>query len=106
MQQMTPPSRRYQEIEKLRRMLIEECIPHECRVMYDGMQILYTMGRRKFIAASVIECCHSIGGDQDRLELRGLLTREEQDQGGSVGNLTAEAVFDRIKAHAQSKRRV
>lgn len=105
MEQMTPGNG-YREIERLRRMLIEECIPHECRVMYDGMQILYIAGKRKFIIASVIECCHSIGGFQDRLELRGLLTCEEQDQGGSVGNLTAEAVFDRIKAHAQSKRRV
>ncbi|MBQ7885512.1 MAG: hypothetical protein IJ313_01310 [Clostridia bacterium] len=104
--QHNPPNNGYQEIERLRRRLIDACLPHECRPMYDGMQILYTMGKRKFIICSVIECCESIGHEEDRLELRGLLTKDELRNGGSAGGLTADEVFARIKAHAESKRRM
>lgn len=101
-----PINESYTEIVKLRRMLIDECIPHECSAMYDGMMIQYTMGREKYIVASVVEYCESEGHESDRLELRGLLTPQERKVCGSLGNLTAEQVFARIKEHAQSRRRV
>ena len=103
--QQIPRHEGYREIVKLRNMLIDACIPHECKGMYDGMMIQYTMGREKFVVASVTEYCESKGHECDLLELRGLLTREELKTGSSLGCLSAEQVFARIKAHAETRRR-
>lgn len=54
-----------------------------------------------FVAiCSAIETPFSYGHENDRIEIMGLLTEEEEANFDSVtGNLTAEDVFERIKAH-------
>lgn len=55
---------------------------------------------------SVIETDHSYGHDEDLLEIMGLLTDEEYEEDSVLGHLTAEEVFNRIKAHYNAKKAV
>lgn len=94
---------RYNEILKLKTMLEEAGIVFdfyprkELHDEWDGYQICYPAGTRRM--CSVIEGALTYGGLCDRLEIMGLLTKEEIKDGIVKGWLTAEDVFARIKKH-------
>jgi hypothetical protein len=120
---------KYGEIFKLHKMLEEAGIQHE---FYDetpdtswvvpGLGFDYTKYHifypswdeyRKGInletyasstGCSVIEGYGTYGDEQDLLEIMGLLTPEEEECGSVCGYLTAENVFERIKA-AEERRK-
>lgn len=93
----------YNEILKLKSMLEEagivfdfyprKVINDDC----DGYQICYPSDAGR--VCSVIEGALTYGGVCDRLEIMGLLTKEERKDGIVKGWLTAEDVFARIEKH-------
>ena len=90
----------YKEILKLKKMLKKEKIPYEFHEWFDGYQIGYPVLKPlNERVCSVIETKHSYGHDEDLLEIMGLLTEEESKDDSVLGHLTAENVFNRIKAH-------
>ena len=104
----------FEEIRKLDHLLIQANIPHEFHShMMGGFQITYygakgkpqaepgvLMGPGVGVVCSAIETPFSYGHENDRIEISGLLTEEEYNNGDSVkGNLTAEKIFERIKNH-------
>lgn len=81
----------YNEIIKLRDMLAEKGFEKSLIEFSDGYQI------RLADDISVIECSVSYGNEEDLLELYGgLTTKEEQEEGGAIGNLTAEEIVKRF----------
>ena len=89
-----PVNKDYQEILRLNQMLIDAEIPHVMEQYLDGWIVLYPGEPR---ICSVIEHQMSDGHLSDRLEISGLLNKEERRFGTTIGWLTAENVFDRIK---------
>lgn len=97
------------EIFKLKGMLERAEIPFEFSDRsYDGCggreyfyQIRYPKAEINAIC-SVIQCGFSYGGNEDKLEIMGLLTDEERERDSVAGWLTAEDVFERIKNHYKS----
>lgn len=87
----------YQEILRLEVMLQENNIPHEKREYLGGWQICYPNNAE--VICSVIEHDGSYGREDDRLEIMGLLTSEEEQYDSVVGHLTAEDVFNRIQKY-------
>lgn len=93
----------YNEILKLKTMLEEAGIVFDfyprkkVYSVFDGYQICYPANTG--IVCSVIEGALTYGGVCDRLEIMGLLTKEERKDGTVKGWLTAEDVFARIKKH-------
>lgn len=51
------------------------------------------------MVCSAIEHNYSYGGDQDLIEIMGLLTKEEEQYDSVKGHLSADDVFTRIKKH-------
>ncbi len=51
------------------------------------------------IVCSIIQGTYTYGGLENKLEIKGLLTEEEKENDDVCGWLTAEDVFERIKAH-------
>ena len=94
------PNRDYQEILKLDEMLTEADIPHTFGRLFDGWQICYpsNFGTPDFVM-DVIQHSGSYGSAEDKLEIMGLLTSEEEEQDAVVGYLTATEVFERIYNH-------
>ena len=86
---------KYQEILRLEAMLKENNIPYEKREILNGWQICYPSLIKR--VCSVIEHDGSYGREEDRLEIMGLLTAEEEKYDSVVGHLTAEDVLSRIK---------
>ena len=90
----------YQEILKLDRMLTDANIPHTLQRRFDGWQICYPVERPSYdCVMDAIELFCSYGHEKDRLEIRGLLTPEEEEIDSVLGYLTAEDVFERISRH-------
>lgn len=93
----------YNEILKLKTMLEEAGIVFDFyhrKDMHDEWgyyQICYPADAGR--VCSVIEGALTYGGVCDRLEIKGLLTKEECKYGIVKGWLTAEDVFARIKKH-------
>ena len=93
----------YNEILKLKAMLEEAGIVFdfyprkELHDEWDGYQIIYPADEGR--VCSVIEGALTRGGVCDKLEIMGLLTKEERKDGTVKGWLTAEDVFARIKKH-------
>ena len=87
----------YQEILRLEAMLKENNIPYEKGEALNGWQICYPCFALIKRACSVIEHDGSYGREEDRLEIMGLLTVEEEKYDSVVGHLTAEDVLSRIK---------
>lgn len=87
----------YKEILVLDKMLTDAGIPHETRRLLDGWQVFYFENGIRI--ADAIEHYGSYGHEADLLEIMGLLTPEEKEEDGVLGNLTAENVFKRIEAH-------
>lgn len=93
----------YNEILKLKAMLEEAGIVFDFYARkelddeWDGYQICYPADPGR--VCSVIEGALTYGGVCDKLEIMGLLTKEERKDGIVKGWLTAEDVFVRIKKH-------
>lgn len=100
---------KYKEIFKLKDMLEEANIPFEFEFIESEPMglLLYEIGVRYHLCypcfnkmiCSVIEGYGTYGGENDKLEIMGLLTPKELEVDTVVGHLTAENVFDRIKTH-------
>lgn len=92
--------REYNEIFRLRKMLVYAGIPHVMHRLYDGWQIEYQHGGegRKL---SAVQHYFSYGHEHDRIEIMGLLTEEEEKNDSVLGYLTAENVFERIEREEQ-----
>lgn len=91
----------YQEILKLKDMLCESNIPHELSELYHGWHICYPSNED--CICSIIEHDGSYGRTEDKLEIMGLLTAEEEEIDSVCGHLTAEEVFARVKRHYESE---
>ena len=86
-------------------MLEENDIPHVFGKAYDGWMVCYPVARHsQHCVLDAIEHSHSYGNWEDRLEIMGLLTPEEEEYDSVVGHLTAENVFERIKKHWEEHR--
>ena len=92
-----PANEAYQEVIRLEEMLTKTGIPHNIDREKDGWRLVYPSHGARNIVCSVIEYTGSNGSRMDRLEIVGLLNREERKADIAVGWLTAENVFDRIK---------
>ena len=90
----------YTEILKLDEMLNIAGIPHVTARMFDGWQVCYPDKRvTGNLVMDAIQHYGSYGNDENRLEIMGLLTPEEEEYDDVLGHLTAEEVFGRIKKH-------
>lgn len=103
---------KYTEILKLKKMLEEANIPFTFTDDFWGVKEwvesdagLAQIYRDQYPAyqirlgnlADVVEHCYSYGEENDQLEIMGAMTKEELEQGGLLGHLTAEEVFKRFK---------
>ena len=89
---------KYKAILKLDSMLTKAGIPHTCKKIMDGWQVIYPEPGENRIA-DAIEHFGSYGNEEDLIEIMGLLTPEELENDRVLGYLTAENVFKRIKSH-------
>ena len=89
----------YQEILKLDRMLTDASIPHTLDRLFDGWQVCYPTREQPELVMDAIEHYGSYGKDEDKLEIMGLLTPDEEEHDSVLGYLTAEDVFERIRKH-------
>jgi hypothetical protein len=98
---------KYNEIFKLKKMLEENNIPFE---FFDHSLIRPCQRYQICVPSSepiqkrvisVLQGRGTYGGEDDLLEIRGLLTEEEAERDTIVGWLTAENVFERIKKHKE-----
>lgn len=87
----------YKGILRLESMLCEAGIPYEIIRKFDGWQIWYPSASNH--VADAIEHFCSYGSEDDKLEIMGLLTEEEEKSDSVLGWLTAEEVFERIEKH-------
>ena len=94
---------RYNEILKLKNMLEKAEIPFEFSELFGGYHITYPSN--KFRICSVIEHDRSYGSEQDLLEIKGLLTKNEKKYDYVLGYRSAEEVFNRIKKNWKKLRR-
>lgn len=93
---------RYQEIICLHKMLESENIPHDFTKMQDGWHIEYpAIAAACNRVCSVVEHHGSYGSEKDLLEIMGLVSKEEAED-GVKGNMAAKEVFERIKKHFQT----
>lgn len=114
-------SKKYKEIFRLKRMLEKENIPFEFIECFgydkrllseypdimDHYQICYpSKGEDQVI--SVIGGFGAHGAEQDKLEIMGLLTPWERYHHGdsTIGWLTAENVFKRIKRDYEERKKI
>ena len=97
----------YKEILRLQKMLEENGIPHVFSRSMDGWMVCYPVARpSEECVIDAIENSHSYGHYEDKLEIMGLLTPEEEECDSVVGHLSAEDVFERIKKHWEEYRKV
>ncbi len=94
----------YDEIFKLEAMLKAEGIPFAYHRQPDmcGFQICYPEDGENRVC-SIILHSGSYGRGEGLLEIMGLLKPDEEQCDSVVGYLTAEDVFERIKAHHDGK---
>lgn len=95
----SPLNNKYQEILKLDDMLNKANIPHVLKRMFDGWQVCYPSDDEKDMVMDAIEHFGSFGKEDDKLEIMGLLTPEEEKDDLVLGHLTADEVFMRIWYH-------
>ena len=91
---------KYTEILKLDKMLDEAEIPHTLERSMDGWQVCYPDVDN--CVADAIEFYGSYGSEENLLEIMGLLTPEEAEHDSVLGHLTAENVFERMRAHYEA----
>ena len=94
---------KYKEILRLKCMLEKEKIPFKFSELFGGYHIVYP--NNQFTECSVIEHNYSYGREQDLLEIKGLLTKNEKKYDYVLGYLSAEEVFKRIKKNWKKLRR-
>ena len=102
---------KYKEIFKLKQMLEKEKIPFDFTAKsYPELEkTTYHLEYPKKYkvdsdrVVSVIEGSDSYGGEEDKLEIMGLLTPEEAERDSVAGWLTADEVFKRIKKHYENE---
>lgn len=94
---------KYKEILRLKDMLEKAKIPFEFSELLGGYLITYPS--YSFRICSVIEHARSNGREQDLLELKGLLTKNERKYDDVIGYRSAEEVFKRIKKNWKKLRR-
>lgn len=90
----------YTEILELDKMLNDAEIPHTLERFVDGWQVCYP--NQEKIVADAIEHYGSYGSSENLLEIMGLLTPEEAKHDSVLGHLTAENVFERMRAHYEA----
>lgn len=91
----------YKEVLRLSEMLTHAHIPHVLERHYDGWKLVYADAAGRCYA---VEHFLSYGHEADRLEIMGLLTDdEERIFDGIMGYMTAEDVFQRIKARHEGR---
>lgn len=91
---------KYKEIFRLKELLENSEIPFTFESFENvGFHLCYPNNEEHKRVVSVIEHKYSYGSEADLLEIKGLLTKEEQDEDDVVGNMTAEEVFNRIQDH-------
>lgn len=88
---------KYNDILLLKDLLETNGIPFDFSPLFDGFQICYPVSDSRI--CSVIEHKNSYGSSSDLLEMRGLLTLDEEESDDVVGYLTSLEVYDRIKNH-------
>ena len=66
---------------------------------YKKYQIGYPTKDASKIVCSIIEGFGTYGSEEDKLEIMGLLTAEEEDGDSVLGYLMADEVFARINRH-------
>lgn len=86
----------YNEINRLHEMLLDAEIPHEFYPYMGGCHVVYSRNGQR--VCSAIEHDYSYGHEYDTIEIMGLLTAEEAERDSVVGWLSADDVFNRIKA--------
>lgn len=90
----------YQEILRLAKMLEKAEIPYRLHTIYDGWQVIYPdVDCPVDAVCDAVESFMSYGMEDDLLELKGLLTEEEEKNDAVLGHLTAQDVFNRIEKH-------
>lgn len=93
----------YFEIMKLALKMRKQNVPFDFFILSElskqGFQIFYP--NKKNAVCSVIEHDFSYGHEKDLLEIKGLVTNEEQSlvDDDVLGDLTADDVYKRIKKH-------
>ena len=92
-----PVNGKYQEIHTLDKLLTAAGIPHTMERIYDGWRLCYPINIRRKVVMDAIEHGGSYGNQEDRLEIMGLLTKEERRKSEVLGHLTAAVVFERVK---------
>ena len=100
-----PLNLKYKEILRLSEMLARAQIPHVLERLYDGWKLAGVGDNADGWAGwDVVEHFISYGHEADRLEILGLLTEaEERIFDGVMGYMTAEDVFERIKARHEGR---
>lgn len=93
---------KYNEILRLKEMLIQHGIPFDFSEFHGGYHIFYP--NKDNVICSVIEHDFSYGREKDKLEIQGLLTEQELEETDDtvLGYLTAEDVFARINKHFEN----
>ena len=86
---------KYKEILRLKGMLEKAKIPFVFSKVFGGYHIEYPASTGR--VCSVIEHDISYGSEQDLLEIKGLLTKNEKKYDDVIGYLSAEEVFKRIQ---------
>lgn len=84
----------YTEITRLHVMLEENQIPHFFHRFYDGWQVIYPNAENRRISA--VQHYFSYGARENRLEIMGGITPQDETGDSVLGHLTAENVFERI----------
>ena len=100
---MTKNKEKYKEIFRLKDMLEKAKIPFDFSELFGGYHIIYPVSELRI--CSVIEHDRSHGGEQDLLEIKGLLTKNERNHSEIIGYSSAEEVFKRIKKNWKRLRR-
>lgn len=99
---------KYTEIFKLKNMLDAIDLEHEFYdrsvgiAQYEHYQIILLDEKGDRIVSVVQGSC-TYGGDNNKLEIMGLLTPEEEEHDSVVGWLTAEEVYERIMNYYGSR---
>lgn len=95
------------EIKRLKAMLEREGIPFEwCeQEPITGNAHIYYPDSDNRCKCSVVQGWCTYGGEDNLLEIMGLLTEKEHNINSVVGWLTAKEVFDRIKKHWKRRKK-
>lgn len=93
----------FTEIKRLHAMLDEAGIPNDfwaTSVNHEKCyHLYYPKAGADVTVCSVVQSLYSYGGEDNRLEIMGLLTDAEKEEDDVVGWMTAEEVFARIAFH-------